>query len=100
MKFVDMALAAPGADNANNVIAIMNQVDADDFAYYVGGNIALHPWNIMTASESRTATRHGMGIWVSTVNGRDGTIDGTQFVNELARYGARLGDRACWDLEP
>lgn len=97
MKFLDAAYY--GSTDTWN--AVMDHEGADDFAYYVGGDYALHAWLGADVIALRTSTRRGMGIHVSSVFGRDGAADGAYFAawNKNA-YGAGDGDRFCFDLEP
>lgn len=97
MKFLDAAYY--GDINSWNLA--MSHEGADDFAYYVGGNIALHAWNGADVIALRSGSRRGMGIHVTTVVGRNGGADGNYFGRlNLDGYGASSGDRFCLDLEP
>lgn len=97
MKFLDAAF--PGSVATFEMVLAFEQ--AQDFAYYVGGNFALHAWDTSEVIALRTESRRGMGIHVSTVAGRDGGADGDSFARlNLDAYGAQPGDRLCWDLEP
>ncbi len=81
--------------------AVLAHESAEEFAYYVGGNIALHPWFASDVRLLRQGGRHGMGIHVTTVLGRDGAADGAYFAQwNRNAYEAEDGDLFALDLEP
>src|SRR5690348_5354534 len=94
MKFLDAAYPQSVAQ----FVAALQHEGAQGFAYYVGGNYALNVWQPGTAIGVRDSGYQGMGIYVSTVAGRDGTTDGNDAASRHSQY--RSSDPLCWDLEP
>lgn len=94
MHFLDAAFP----QSVPQMVAALQHEQAGGFAYYIGGNFALHAWDVATVDGVRTAGFPGLGIYVSTVVGRSGAADGQDAARLQAVYGA---DRfCCWDLEP
>lgn len=94
MKFLDAAYA----QSVPQMVAALQGEQAQGFAYYVGGNLALHAWESPIVTGVRDAGFQAMGIYVSTVAGRDGSADGAEAAHLQAIYGQDL--LCCWDLEP
>lgn len=94
MRFLDAAYPQSVAQ----MVTVLEHERATGFAYYIGGNYALHAWDVATVVGVRAAGHPGMGIYVSTVAGRDGGRDGRQAATLQTAYGSDL--LCCWDLEP
>ena len=94
MRFLDAAYPGSGAQ----FVSALQHAGAQSFAYYTGGNFALNPWPVGIVGGVRDAGFPGLGIYVSTVDGRSGATDGRQAAAFQASYGS--DPLCCWDLEP
>src|SRR5579859_155703 len=74
--------------------------DVTGAAFYLGGDNALHPWDVaMTEAFLATPPEQGMAIYVPALD-HSGSADGQDAVAEARRYGLPAGFKVCVDIEP